>query len=148
MLIKRPRLMFTISMLYLVVLLSGCSESTEPTSTVTLRMEIISRSQVWVRADSSLYYYRAYPEWNVTAFLDTLRADSLAESFAKSKYNITDMLFPNGVPICLKPYNTFNLAYLKLSSPDSAIEELGFNKITYDFSGCFSFWRHYKYIRN
>jgi len=138
--------MLSIFIVILSVILFGCSSSTEPASTVTMQMEIISRSEIWLKADSNFYYYHSYPEWNSNAFLDTLHADSLAKNFTKSKYDITDMWFPNEISFCSRPYNTFNLVYIKLSSPDSTIEELGFSKITEDFTGCFQYWRHYKYI--
>ena len=148
MFIRIRGLMFSIFIVIISVMLVGCSNSTEPASTVTMQMEIISRSQILEKSDSNFYYHQSYPEWNSTAFFDTLHADSLAKNFTKSKYNITDMWFPNEISFCSRPYNTYNLVYIKLASSDSTIKELGFSIITQDFSECFQYWRHYKYIRN
>ena len=142
--IKRKALFFCI-----VLLTAGCQKSTEPITeqeVVRIKMEIISNRQLPGQVDSTLFYFQSFVEWNPPKnWLDTLHADSLAAWFSHSEFRLTDMWFPNDLPICFMPFNTFNFVFIRLQSPDTIVASKGFGRIAVFGPSCFPQWRHYKY---
>ena len=131
--------------------LSSCKKSSEPTSSsgpVTLSMEIISYQDAPTSLDSNLCYIKDFVEWNSTGWRDTIRCDSLAHWFANSKYQITDLWFPNVDSRCANPINTENTVTLKLASSDTSLQSQGFARTSKVVSVCYTEYRHYIFSRN
>ena|SRR5258706_11219005 len=110
-------------------------------------MEVISNQQLPGQVDSTLFYFQMFVDWNAPRnWLDTLSADSLANWFAHSDFRLTDMWFPNDFPICFVPFETYNFAFIRLQSPDTAVATKGFGRVSVLGSICFPQWRHYTYV--
>ena len=124
-------ILFGLVILLFAISLSSCQRSNEPTSpiiTTNLKMEIIPYQDVPVNVDSNLCYIKIFVSWNTSVSkLDTLKADSLAEWFAQSQYQITDMWFPDVESRCLNPLATENTVTIKLAQPDTSLKSQGFS---------------------
>ena len=130
-----------------LILFPSCKNtSTNPVQS-NPSMEIISYKDAPTRLDSNLCYIRLFVEWNKSGWRDTLKADSLALWFADSRYQITDMWFPNVETLCLNPINTENIVTLKLLQPDSTLKSQGYSSTSSVVSGCYSYYRHYIFTR-
>src|SRR5437879_11502045 len=118
-----------ISLPCLLQLLS-CQISTEPSTgheVVRVEREIISDQRLPGQVDSTLFYFQSFVDWNPPRnWLDTLRADSLADWFSHSDYRLTDMWFPNDLPICFMPFDTYNFVFIRLQRTDTSIARTGF----------------------
>lgn len=143
-------ILLTLCIVLLGILVSSCKKSNEPTSPTTqvnLRMEIISFQDAQTVGDSTLCYIQDFVSWNASSLLDTIKADSLAQWFAQSPYQITDMWFPNVYTRCMRPIMTENEVTLKLSSQDTNLRSLGYRPTANVVSGCFPYYRHYIFTR-
>ncbi|MDE3056546.1 MAG: hypothetical protein KGJ59_01130 [Bacteroidota bacterium] len=109
----------------------------------TIQIDTVTYNQVGTQADTLTLYFTAKGGWGLG--LDTARADSLADWFARSRFKIEDMWFPASGPLCLKPYFTIDFIFVRLLQPDTLIDTLGFTPSSPpDF--CFPTWTHYKFI--
>ena len=139
------------SIVMICLFLTSCKRSntpTNPTEQVHVSMEIISYQDAPFAVDSNLCYIENFIEWNATGWRDTIKCDSLAKWFANSKYQITDLWFPNTDSRCESPINTENTVTLKLIAPDSSLRYQGYSKTSTVVSGCYNTYRHYIYSRN
>jgi hypothetical protein len=131
------------------LVLPACQESTQPVGGhVDVAFEVISEFQLPTQIDSNLVFYRKFVEWNPNDMLDTVRADSLAAGFARLTSVITDLWFPNVLPICSMPFDTYNHAYVRFASSDTSLLSQGFSRTSSIIRGCFPTWRHYRYTHN
>lgn len=120
------------------------SEPTSPTFRVQLSMEIIPVNSDTATVDSTLDYSKLFIEWNKPSnLLDTTKADSLAQWFAHSDYQITDMWFPNVNTACSIPIQTENVVTLKLAVPDTRLQSIGYSSTTKVVNRCYFYYRHY-----
>jgi hypothetical protein len=128
------------------------SELTSPSIAVHVNMEIISYQDAPSAVDSTLCYVKEFENWNnissSRALLDTTRADSLAQWFAKSPYQITDMWFPNIDSRCSIPIKTENIVTLKLASPDTTLRSMGYSRTKTVVGVCYPIYRHYIFSRS
>lgn len=144
----------TIPIVILLIALTivSCKKSGEPTNPtvqVHLNMEIISYQDAPTVADSTLCYVKSFVDWNTSGWRDTSKADSLAQWFARSVYQITDMWFPNVDTRCVYyyPINTENIVTLRLAAPDTSLRSLGYSSTTAVVSPCYITYRHYTFTR-
>ncbi len=121
----------------MLIILPSCKNTPTNPIQYNLSMEIISYQAAPTIVDSNLCCLKLFVEWNKLSWRDTLKADSLAQWFAKSQYPITDMWFPNVDTRCLNPINTENIVTLKLARPDSTLKSLGYSSTTSVVSACF-----------
>jgi len=133
----------------ILFIIPSCKNTSQPTNPneVKLSMEIISFQDAPSIVDSNLCYKKLFVEWNKSNWRDTLKADSLAEWFAQSQYQITDMWFPNVSTFCLYPINTENIVTLKLLKPDTNLKSQGYYSTTSVVDPCWSYYRHYIFTR-
>ena len=140
-------LLFTVAFSLVFVSCKKSSTPTSPTFHVQLSMEIIPYQSAPATVDSTLGYGKLFVEWNTSGWRDTTNADSLAQGFAQSRYQITDMWFPNVDTRCLNPINTENVVTLKLAAPDTSLRSLGYSPTTTVVSVCYVYYRHYVFTR-
>lgn len=144
----------TITSILVSTIVLSCKKSSEPTSSngqVNVKMEIISYLNAPANVDSNECYLKYFIEWNSPGnplSRDTVKCDSLVNWFAKSKYQITDLWFPNITSRCNNPIFTQNIVSLKLSSPDTSFESLGYSKTPAVVGVCYIYYRHYIFTRN
>jgi len=139
--------LFTIGCSLFCISCKKSSTPTSPTYRVQLTMEIIPYQNAPASVDSTLGYIKSFVEWNSSSWRDTTKADSLAQWFAQSQHQITDMWFPNVDTRCASPINTENTVTLTLSTPDTSLRSLGYSSTTRVVSGCYVYYRHYVFTK-
>lgn len=129
----------------------SCNKSSEPTNSITstnLSMKIISYQDAPATVDSNLCYTKEFKSWNTfNSLLDTLKADSLANWFAQSQYQITDMWFPEVGTVCSFPIQTENIVTIRLLQPDTSLKSQGYTSTSSVVSYCYRYYRHYIFTR-
>ena len=137
-----------ISLISLIALSCNTKNNiTNPTANIQVAKEIIANTQS-VAADSNVCYYKEFVEWNFENFRDVQKADSLAQWFAKSKYQIKEMWFPNAPSVCLMPFQTENIVTIRLGAPDTSLFLEGYKKTSIVTTVCFQSYRHYIFIKS
>ena len=138
----------------ITIFFPSCKKSSELTNSsfdVHVNMEIISYQDAPSAVDSTLCYVKEFENWNdlssSRSLLDTTRADSLAQWFAKSPYQITDMWFPNINSRCSIPIKTENIVTLRLASPDTTLRSMGYSRTKTVVGVCYPIYRHYIFTR-
>ena len=134
----------------LILTLLSCNKSSNlinPITHVQVAKEIISNT-VSLEGDSNVCYYKEFVEWNFENFRDVHKADSLAQWFAKSKYQIKEMWFPNESSVCLMPFQTENFVTIRLAAPDTSLFLEGYKRTPIVTTVCFQTYRHYIFINS
>ncbi len=133
-------------MITAATLLESCQSPTAVSNSMktTIQVDTVSYKQIGGQSVTSSLYLNIEKKWGLAK--DTARADSLANWFARSQFKIEDMWFPASLPICLRPFITFNYIFVSLAQPDTLIDTLGFKPWPTPDS-CFPAWKHYKFIR-
>src|ERR1039458_7963543 len=128
----------------------SCNKSSEPITPsmqVHVSMEIISYLNAPITVDSTLAYIQNFVIWNTALSPDTTKADSLAQWFTQTSYQITDMWFSDVNTRCLNPINTENVVTLKLAKPDTSLRAQGYSSTTTVVNPCYITYRHYIFTR-
>ncbi len=145
---KKINLLIICSIVLCIVLFSCTSSDdlTDSTEHTRITLEIVPASNIPTIFDSTIIYRRQYVEWNTqTSLLDTSKADSLADWFAKSTYPVTDMWFPNTHTVCSYPIQTENNVVVKLEVAYTNIRSQGYKSTILSVNGCWHFYRHYTF---
>ena len=133
--------------LFILLIVPSCKNTSTNPIQSNLSMEIIPYQDAPSIVDSNFCYIKRFVEWNTSSWLDTLKADSLAQWFAQSQYQIIDMWFPNVSTLCLNPINTENIVTLKLLQSDTNLKSQGYSPTSSVVSGCYQYYRHYIFTR-
>ena len=128
----------------------SCKSTSEPLTQskgekeVNVQLEIIPYTLVPDDWDST--FYQHFKNWDWTRSFDTTAANLLADTLKEFAPPVTDLWFPQEVPVCLDPLRVGSEVILKLSTADTMVHRLGFEPADFFPLPCVPTWRHYRFV--